>query len=246
MVLIALGHCFCRLRWEAQGNRPGFANLALALFDAAASVVPGALFMVEGTGQIVPGESVFLLRLSLFAYAGPGWTAAVLCRWHVIPLEPDCICKPLLDCCCASAGGMSYNWGDGLAAQPQVVSQYPGISDASTFFEQVVTRPYANRVIVGEATAVHLHLSWQPFNKGQAVLSVSKDTRRLHPLCRSPCLWACNLWCHGQLLRVSTLSASEPVLWLPEQAGLLCQVYWAVPPVPCGPGGVWQQAAGPP
>ena len=52
---------------------------------------------------------------------------------------------------------MSYNWGDGLAAQPQVVSQFPGISDASIFFEQVVTRPYANRVIVGMAAAMHWH-----------------------------------------------------------------------------------------
>lgn len=67
--------------------------------------------------------------------------------------EPICVCKPLVDRCCASADGMSYNWGDGLAAQPQVVIQFPGISDASIFFEQVVTRPYANRVIVGKAAA---------------------------------------------------------------------------------------------
>ena len=162
----------CRLRWEAQGNKPGFANLALGLFDAAASVVPGALFMVEGTGQIVPSE-----RTSEEA-------------------EHVCVCKPLVDFCCASADGMSYNWGDGLAAQPQVVSQFPGISDASIFFEQVVTKPYANRVVVGEAAAVHIH-SVMAATWSKGIPSATNDTRRLHPLCRSPCVRACHLWRQG-------------------------------------------------
>ncbi|DBB06710.1 TPA: hypothetical protein ACH3X1_012211 [Trebouxia sp. C0004] len=43
------------VRWEAANGKPGYANLCIQLMDAVHSIVPGALFFVEGTGQYAPG-----------------------------------------------------------------------------------------------------------------------------------------------------------------------------------------------
>ena len=51
-----LAHCLQEpdvfgLRWEAANGKPGYADLCIKLMDAAYSIVPNALFLVEGTGQ---------------------------------------------------------------------------------------------------------------------------------------------------------------------------------------------------
>ena len=51
--------CYSRLqepdvfgvRWEAANGKPGYADLCIKLMDAAYSIVPDALFLVEGTAQ---------------------------------------------------------------------------------------------------------------------------------------------------------------------------------------------------
>ncbi|KAL0031693.1 hypothetical protein WJX79_001570 [Trebouxia sp. C0005] len=43
------------VRWEAANGKPGYADLCIQLMDAVYSIVPGALFFVEGTGQYAPG-----------------------------------------------------------------------------------------------------------------------------------------------------------------------------------------------
>ena len=39
------------VRWEAANGKPGYADLCIRLMDAAYSIVPGALFFVEGAAQ---------------------------------------------------------------------------------------------------------------------------------------------------------------------------------------------------
>ena len=39
------------IRWEAANGNPGYADLCIKLMDAAYSIVPDALFLVEGTAQ---------------------------------------------------------------------------------------------------------------------------------------------------------------------------------------------------
>lgn len=39
------------VRWEAANGKPGYADLCIKLMDAAYSIVPDALFLVEGTAQ---------------------------------------------------------------------------------------------------------------------------------------------------------------------------------------------------
>ena len=39
------------IRWEAANGKPGYADLCIKLMDAAYSIVPNALFLVEGTAQ---------------------------------------------------------------------------------------------------------------------------------------------------------------------------------------------------
>ena len=65
---------------------------------------------------------------------------------------------------------LGKNWGDGLAVDPKVVSDYR-IDSANNFFKQVIYKPYANNVVVaphvyppsiskstGENTVRHPHL----------------------------------------------------------------------------------------
>lgn len=39
------------MRWEPANGKPGYADLCIKLMDAAYSIVPNALFLVEGTAQ---------------------------------------------------------------------------------------------------------------------------------------------------------------------------------------------------
>ena len=39
------------MRWEPANGKPGYADLCIKLMDAAYSIVPDALFLVEGTAQ---------------------------------------------------------------------------------------------------------------------------------------------------------------------------------------------------
>lgn len=43
--------------------------------------------------------------------------------------------------------GFAQNWGDGFVTDDTVIAQY-GLSDPKPFFNTVLTRPYANQVII--------------------------------------------------------------------------------------------------
>ena len=43
--------------------------------------------------------------------------------------------------------GFSMCWGDGFVTDPGVIAQY-GLTDPKPFFNTVLTRPYANQVVI--------------------------------------------------------------------------------------------------
>ena len=49
------------IRWEATATRPGYGPLLLSLMDALYPIIPGALFLVEGTAQQCESQTPFLL-----------------------------------------------------------------------------------------------------------------------------------------------------------------------------------------
>lgn len=56
------------VRWEAANGKPGYADLCIKLMDVAYSIVPDALFLVEGTAQSGLAYNWGERRLALRAY----------------------------------------------------------------------------------------------------------------------------------------------------------------------------------
>lgn len=109
------------MRWEAANGKPSYADLCIQLMDAAYPIVPGALFFVEGTGQADPGYDGLAFNWGRQMTADLAAYQTSLLRLR------------------ASAG-------DGLASTSAAFQQYPGISDAGLFFEQVLSKPYLSQV----------------------------------------------------------------------------------------------------
>lgn len=112
------------VRWEAANGKPGYANLCIQLMDAVHSIVPGALFFVEGTGQYAPG------------YDGLAFNYGKLVSNFIVRV---------LVCSVTKQNFLSFA-GDGLASSSAAFNEYRGISDAGLFFEQVLSKPYLSQV----------------------------------------------------------------------------------------------------
>lgn len=140
------------VRWEPSsgGNAAtavGYGALLLQLWDAVNPILPNALLLFEGTSQYSSqGEwgrhGILALPLQLWEAA---LSAPVLQVHAAGERLPGWGTR-----CSLTAGtqypGPQYNDGGGIASQPSVLAQYPGISDPGPpFFEPLLSRPYINQ-----------------------------------------------------------------------------------------------------
>lgn len=114
------------VRWEAANGKPGYANLCIQLMDAVHSIVPGALFFVEGTGQYAPGYDGLAFNYGKLVSSANFMVHVLVCPVTELTL-------------------WSFA-GDGLASSSAAFDEYRGISDAGLFFEQVLSKPYLSQV----------------------------------------------------------------------------------------------------
>ena len=94
--------------------------------DAVYSIVPGALFFVEGTGQYAPGYDGLAFNYGKLVSSANSMVRVLVCSVTKLTLL--------------------FFAGDGLASSSAAFDEYRGISDAGLFFEQVLSKPYLSQV----------------------------------------------------------------------------------------------------
>jgi len=130
------------IRWEESGGRPGAAQLYLGTADALWATTPNnVLFMFEGAcfvgwlvGWLGQGVQVCSTQADCVHHhqTHPPTTAPTDCA-HPF-LQPG-----------TGQNAFGLNWGNGFITDRDLIASR-GLSDANPFFQELVKKPYADKV----------------------------------------------------------------------------------------------------
>lgn len=76
----------------------------------------------------------------------------------------------------AGQSGLAMNWGDGLAADPALISS-KGISDTNPFFSTLMNKPYLSQVVAAP------HVYPPSISKAYIAVQASTPKSQAHPCC---------------------------------------------------------------